>query len=346
LFVAIAKKEQEVMRLSVRLGNALFLIALLSNYIVPGTLQRVLADDPPTQIPNTPPPIEDGPLLGDFIADTMNTMHTTLFGAALPGEQTTFYYTDEAIESAGLYSGSNNIEDSFSLNVIRFHQYSEEDLDNSEGNGRLLLPPDTQIGVIWATASTANGSINFLGFSVSSTNSTNEPITGFVPFVLHDVIVDYYVANDPNTPEDDFHFEMLGEDWDPHANGLSLNAQEGGPELCGLFECPEGQMLWCPGNDPAVIEARDNLADCTIAAMLAAAAMLVNAAQMLVGRTLLCLAHAVPLLMAVCLASVLAAVTAAVAFAVRAYAIMLAICWAEYWAAFQAAKNEACYANN
>jgi hypothetical protein len=135
---------------------------------------------------------------------------------------------------------------------------------------------------------------------------------------------------------------MLAEDWDPAEYWNELAAQEGGPQLCGLFECPSGQVLWCPGDDPAVIDARDVLKDCILAASLNLAAALVLIAMTLVRGTKLCVLTANPVTLFFCLNVVYLITISSWDFALAIYGASLAQCMAAYLAAFFAAQEAAC----
>jgi len=136
---------------------------------------------------------------------------------------------------------------------------------------------------------------------------------------------------------------MLAEDWDPQSYYEELAAQDDGPELCLQMQCPEGQVLWCPGNDPTVIAAREALQDCLINVSLALAAALAAVASTLYLGTKLCLVGgANPVALVLCLSVVHAIVMAELALALIAYGIGAAACMATYLAAYLDAKSAAC----
>jgi hypothetical protein len=173
------------MRPSLRLGNALLLIALLATYVLPpGTIQRALADDPE-------PPTE-GPLVGDFIEVAMATAHGRLFGAYAEDEQTAYYHTTEPIDAAGIYDGSSNVNDPCTVDVIRYIPYTEN------------LPTGTNCGIMWAKVSTSMATVRLIGVAmawddIDPNTAGLQPDQGFVPIMLHGPLEGYYLSGNPTT---------------------------------------------------------------------------------------------------------------------------------------------------
>lgn len=310
----------------VRWGNILFLVALLANFVMPpGWVHRAVAD----------PPAD--PLAGNFITGTMVEAHENLFGTAPEGQHTGFYPMTTVIKGVGSYIGVNNLGEPFVLNVIRHYQYTEDRFsrDLSQQELDAIEACGCQRGLFWGTLTTPTGSINIIGASMSwapDPQNPGLPTQGFVPLINHDALMSYYIPDDPNTGEDDVTFEMMAEDWDP-------NGGDPGPCMACL---PPGQGVWCPDQDPEVIEARRELALCIAEAAVNLALALAGAVAGLALATKMCLATVEPLHMLTCLSLTLTGALVVYAIALAQFAAAVAFCMIDYMYKYNAAKDAAC----
>jgi len=308
--------------------NVSALIFLLVNLMAPNWVNQALADPPPS-------PPTTGPLSGNIFTDVWQAAHQSAFGQVPEGAATAFYHTTAMITGVGTYPGQNNIGQAMTLTVIRHYVQNDQkfstdltttEISNREASGH-------QRGVFWGTISGPAGSINIIGASMAWT-ANNVTTSVFIPVLNHDAVADFYIPDNPSTPHDNFHFNMLAENWDP-------NAVVGPPQPC-LHCLPPAQGVWCPDQDPLVIDAREELLECIVIATALFVLAVAGALATLVPLTQSCLAIPEPAALTACLGAMLTITLIVYVLAAAAYAIALASCLDDYLDDYNAAAAAAC----
>ena len=310
----------------IKLANVIFLIVLLANLVIPrGLGGRAYADPPPAW-----------PFGNTFMEDTWVATSAALFGPSAPGEHTVFYATDQVVTGVGIYTGRNNLDQPFFLNVIRHYHAPQEKFASelSEAEKGVIRKSHHQRGVFWGTMWTAHGAANIIGLSMSFAPGTTSagsaiPTQGILPVINHDLLQQAYVPPSPVLGAAGLSFGLLSE----IGTGVFCDGLLPGDCLICL---PPAQGLWCPCNDPAIQLAADTLAVelalCT-AALAAAIGYAAISAIATAVRNCLILAPSGPVFLA-CLAVHALAFAVLHQIAMAAYAACVALCLIPFELAF------------
>lgn len=329
------------MKVYIRWANVLFFTVLLANLVMPpGMVHRALADDPPQE----PPP--DWPFGLDFITQTWEAVHETLFGPVEEGQHTAFYPTNSVIKGIGVYTGQNNTGAPFTLHVVRHYQYTAEKFSTELSQAQLdfIAASGDQGGLFWGTMSTSLGSVNVIGFSMSvgpGTSNTGDPLPpqGILPLIDFDVLMAAYLPVIPSVQYPGFgfpsQFDLMMENWEP-----PLTDPTDG-DLCAFIICDDGTSnLWCPMQDPLFLQALAFFTSCVAAAAvaLADALALIN----LLVRAQIAVCYATAAAIAPCCAAAIALSSFLILMALATFAAAVAACAVPLAQELENSKDRAC----